>query len=105
MISQILVYNLEGGGGIGRICFQGWETYKPPSAKTQQQIIFCLRGISTGVMAGIGMIQIITSDVIFNAAVEYQSGLYEMQWPAMVGSQKRATGMQFKNALRITQVP
>jgi hypothetical protein len=58
---------------------RGDETYKPPSAKTQQHPIFCLRGKSNGINAGIGIIKITTSVIIFNDAFEYQSGLYARQ--------------------------
>lgn len=84
---------------------RGEVTYKPPSAKTQQHPTFCLSGKSNGFKAGIGMIRITISVIIFKDAFEYQSGLYARQWPGTVGSQKRATGTQFKNALKMAQVP
>lgn len=81
------------------------NTYNPPNAKTQKHPTFCLRGKSNGINAGIGIIKITTSVMMFNDALEYQSGLYARQWPGTSVSQKRETGIQFKNALRMTQIP
>lgn len=67
--------------------------------------IFCFRGRSIAISAGMGMIKIAKSVVICMLALEnHRPGLLR-QKPGMELSQNLATGTQFRNALITAQVP
>jgi len=66
---------------------------------------FCFFGSSSAAIAGIGITRIARSVAICMDAFENHRPFELRQVPATVGSQNRATGTQFRNALRTAHVP
>lgn len=81
------------------------KTYKPPTAKIAIRATLCLLGKSRLYKAGIGITRIARSVAICIEALENHRAFELRHDPGIVGSQKRATGMQFKNPLSTAHVP
>jgi hypothetical protein len=65
----------------------------------------CFLGSSSAARAGIGMMKMARSVAMCIEALENQSPFELRQEPGIVGSQNRATGIQFRNALRTAHEP
>lgn len=83
----------------------GGGAYNPPSAKIEMRATLCFFGSSSAANAGIGIIRIARSVAMCIDALENHSPFELRQVPGTVGSQNRATGTQFRNALRTAHVP
>lgn len=79
--------------------------YNPPRANMIINAIFCLRGKSTAIRAGIGIRRIARSVVMCMLAFENHSPGWLRQCPLIEASQNLATGIQLRNALITAQVP